>query len=808
MSVASPHGGVFLSNVVVTLTNAAKEIRYTLDGTEPGTNSLLYAAPLLLTNSALLQARAYADGKAGDLLVETYNLIETNVVDFSSHLPLVLINTFGRPIQAATNVLASIRFIDALTNQRATLTATCDFDGRATVKARGYTSLRYPKKSFAVETRNAAGESHSVSILGFPKDSEWILYAPYPDKTLMRDVLAYELSNELGHYASRTRFVEAFVNDTTNKLSRAHYAGVYVLEEKIKRSKKRVALEKLEAEDKIEPAITGGYIFKRDHLEEAGEGVETPARGRGAALHGKLPTGPGGFPADPAGFLPAEPLFTNAVSFATNSITVSNTSGSSNVVLTASAIKVILTNSVILTNTLALTNSSIVTNLVVTTNSVISTNVNVVSKAVVATNPVVATSATAGTNSVATTNVIDSSTTVVTTTIAVTTATTYKTNLVVVTNTLSLTNLVVATNFVSLTNAIVSTNVSFATNFVVATNLVFSTNTFVLTPQKPWLLEELVTTGKGFVTSRTNAFFYVEPKASRITAAQRTWLSNHLNQFEQVLAGPDFRNPKSGYPAFIDIDSFIDQHLFVEATKNIDGFRFSTFFTKDRDGKIKMEPIWDWNLSFGNSKGKHGHTPEHWYWPQLDDQQYPWFRRLFEDPDFGQRYVDRWAQWRTNIFSCSHLITRVDELAAFLKEPAARNFQRWPVHGTVIGPEYFAGRTFDEDVHYLKSWISNRLDWMNAQFLAPPSPSDAGGVVTNASTLALTASAGQVYYTIDGSDPRVPGGNVSSTACPYQSPISVTNSVTITARSQKENRWSSPVTVRFVLLRIPPPTGG
>lgn len=78
----------------------------------------------------------------------------------------------------------------------------------------------------AVETLNPAGEKEAVPLLGMPADSDWILYAPYSDKTLLRDVLAYELSNQFGHYASRTRFVEVFLNDSTNRLARAHYAGV------------------------------------------------------------------------------------------------------------------------------------------------------------------------------------------------------------------------------------------------------------------------------------------------------------------------------------------------------------------------------------------------------------------------------------------------------------------------------------------------------------------------------------------------------------------------------------------------------
>ena len=105
-----------------------------------------------------------------------------------------------------------------------------------------------------------------------PKDSDWVLYAPYSDKTLMRDVLAYELSNKMGRYAARTRFVEVFLNRSGSKLSKRDYAGVYVFEEKIKRGKDRVNIQKLTPEDNSEPNITGGYIFKRDHTTSPMDG--------------------------------------------------------------------------------------------------------------------------------------------------------------------------------------------------------------------------------------------------------------------------------------------------------------------------------------------------------------------------------------------------------------------------------------------------------------------------------------------------------------------------------------------------------
>ena len=133
-----------------------------------------------------------------------------------------------------------------------------------------------------------------------------------------------------------------------------------------------------------------------------------------------------------------------------------------------------------------------------------------------------------------------------------------------------------------------------------------------------------------------------------------------------------------------------------------------------------MEPIWDWNLAFGNATGKQGDQCEHWYWPQLDDRQYSWFRRLFDDPDFGQRYVDRWAALRTNVLAGSNLLARVDNWGALLKEPAARNFEHWPILGQTINTEPFAGKTYDDEILYLKGWLSNRLAWINAQFLPAP----------------------------------------------------------------------------------------
>lgn len=799
MPVLSPRDTLFLDRITVSITAPVTEVRYTIDGSEPTTNSLRYAGPVILTNSTLLKARAFAGAQASDVVAAAFTIADTNVLTFTLSLPLVVIQNAGGTLPTPSNAPAWLQIINAGTTPHATLTNAPEFAGLAELKPRGYTSRRYPKKSMTVELLDASGEETKASLLGMPADSDWILYAPYPDRTLMRDVLAYELSNALGHYASRTRFVEVFYNDSTNKLSRAHYVGVYVLEEKIKVAPHRVAIHKMSAKDNAEPEITGGYLFKKDHLEKAGVDLPSdgPPHARPPALLGRFPTEAGGFPAIASGFLPGvdPPIFSHAQSITTNSVVVTNFLASTNVIVPPPSVTIVRTNFIVSTNVANVTNAVVATNFLVSTNFPVTTNFTVHTQTNVVTNAVVAAQTVTGTNTLATTNQVDANTVVINTSVTLLTSSTYRTNFVVNTNSISITNTLLVTNAVVSTNAVMVTNVAIASVTSFTTNGLIVTNVFTINQPTPAPgSSRLVNSGEGFLTSQANAFFFVEPKASKITPAQREWLTNYLNRFEAALYGPEFRNATNGYAAFIDVDSFIDNHLFIEATKNIDGFRFSAFFTKDRGGKLKMEPIWDWNLSMGLVKGKQGYMAQHWYWPQLNDQQYSWYRRLFEDPDFGQRYVDRWAQWRTNVFATSNVWKRIDTLAATLQEPAARNFERWPILGDTIGPEYFVGKTYAEEITYLKTWVSNRLAWIDAQFVPPPVMSRAPDVP--AAVVNFVAPTGQVYVTTDGSDPRQAGGTAATHAQVAQSVV-VSNAVKAIARTRSANGWSSPVSARL-----------
>jgi hypothetical protein len=146
----------------------------------------------------------------------------------SSKFPIIVINTNGAEIQDDKNI-ARMGIIDNGPGKINTSEDVFnDFDGFVGIERRGSSSQMFPKKSYGFAIWTAEGIDSVASILGMPVEEDWILYAPYTDKSLMRNVLAFKIANEMGRYASRTRFCEVMLNGS--------YQGIYVMMEKVKRS--------------------------------------------------------------------------------------------------------------------------------------------------------------------------------------------------------------------------------------------------------------------------------------------------------------------------------------------------------------------------------------------------------------------------------------------------------------------------------------------------------------------------------------------------------------------------------------------
>jgi subtilisin-like proprotein convertase family protein len=184
----------------------------------------------------------------------------------SSDLPIIVINTNNnQSIPDEPKVMADMGIIYNGPSIRNNMTDPFNhYNGKITIEVRGSSSQMFPQKAYGLETVDLAGNNFNTALLGMPSEHDWILFAPYTDKTLMRNSLTYQLSRDMGHWAARTRFCEVVIN--------GQYRGVYVLMEKIKRDNDRVDIAKLTIADTTGDELTGGYIVKIDKLTGNGGG--------------------------------------------------------------------------------------------------------------------------------------------------------------------------------------------------------------------------------------------------------------------------------------------------------------------------------------------------------------------------------------------------------------------------------------------------------------------------------------------------------------------------------------------------------
>jgi subtilisin-like proprotein convertase family protein len=180
----------------------------------------------------------------------------------STQLPILQIFTNGKVIVDEPKIMARLQISDKGNQQWNKPGDSANvYKGWCGIEIRGNFSSSLPQKPYSLETRDSLGENLDVSLLGMPKENDWILMAVYNDKAFSRNSLAYEISRKMGHYAARSRLVEVLID--------GNYKGIYLLMEKLKRDNKRLNIAKLDPTSNSGDALTGGYIFKVDYHSPA-----------------------------------------------------------------------------------------------------------------------------------------------------------------------------------------------------------------------------------------------------------------------------------------------------------------------------------------------------------------------------------------------------------------------------------------------------------------------------------------------------------------------------------------------------------
>jgi hypothetical protein len=220
-------------------------------------------------------------------------------------------------------------------------------------------------------------------------------------------------------------------------------------------------------------------------------------------------------------------------------------------------------------------------------------------------------------------------------------------------------------------------------------------------------------------------FVHVYPAWDDIVPEQKSYIQNWITDFEDLLSSPDYTDDDIGYRKSINTESFIDFMLLNEMSRNVDAYRLSTYMFKDKDSKddeLHMGPVWDYNLAFGNANYCDGSRIDGWAYDFNDVcgedmyQVHFWWKRLLSDPTFAADLAEKWAKLRNGKFSNANINSVIDYFEDQLAVPQIRNFQKWDILGTEIWPNAFVGNSHASEVEYLRTWLMDRMAWMDVAF--------------------------------------------------------------------------------------------
>jgi hypothetical protein len=266
----SRSSGTFTESFALNLSCSSSNaiVRYTLDGKLPNRLSPVFRGPLLITNTVCVRVRAYEDGLLpGAPGSQTYILLATNLAAFGSTLPVLVMDTLGSDrATSSRSSFVHLSFYEPV-NGKTSLNCPPSMATRGGFHIRGSTSANMPQPGFAVQFLDEFNQEQHLSALELPANSDWVLYAPTEyDPIMIHNPFIHQLSRDMGHYSPRTRFLEAFLVRHAGPITARDYCGIYVLEEKIKVGKHRVAIDRLGPDDLEPPEVTGGYLLKFDRL--------------------------------------------------------------------------------------------------------------------------------------------------------------------------------------------------------------------------------------------------------------------------------------------------------------------------------------------------------------------------------------------------------------------------------------------------------------------------------------------------------------------------------------------------------------
>ena len=190
---------------------------------------------------------------------------------------------------------------------------------------------------------------------------------------------------------------------------------------------------------------------------------------------------------------------------------------------------------------------------------------------------------------------------------------------------------------------------------------------------------------------------------------QKTYIEDYFNTVLNTLKN------KEDYSTLIDESTFIDWFIVNEVFKNVDSGYSSVYFHKDKDGLLKMGPVWDFDISSGVpgyvSEDLRG--PVGWWTPRQDKNIF--FYYLMDYPSFRNNLQTRWNEmYDSSILS---ILDEIMDASDMITQSRYNNFELWDIIGKeeewYTSPEVLELTTYDEQIWFLYDYLEARIEWLN-----------------------------------------------------------------------------------------------
>ncbi|GAB1416593.1 hypothetical protein MASR2M117_19990 [Paludibacter sp.] len=199
-------------------------------------------------------------------------------------------------------------------------------------------------------------------------------------------------------------------------------------------------------------------------------------------------------------------------------------------------------------------------------------------------------------------------------------------------------------------------------------------------------------------------FIHHSPKPEEITLNQQNYIKGVFLSLASVASNSSI---VGGYPEIIDVPSFIDFMLMSEFASNVDSYQYSTFYHKDRNGKLRAGPIWDYNLTYGLDLFYNNRSLKNvWQFNNNDNEGPKYWYDLFNNAAFRCYLTKRWKEVNAvnQPLNYNYVSNKIDQICSLISEAALREKDRWG-----------NAQNWSNEIATLKSWISGRIEWINSQ---------------------------------------------------------------------------------------------